>query len=102
MSEKIDVNKDLAHHDRTEHNKANVNRIRRIQGQLDSLAKMIESDEGSCEERVIRARTVEKGVTSLINHLITCYIDNTLKYEMQTNPDAASEEIASLLKLLNR
>ena len=102
MSEKIEVNEATRHHDRTEHNRDNNNRIRRMQGQLDSLAKMLEADEGSCEERVIRARTVEKGVTSLINHLITCYIDNTLKYEMQTNPDAASEEIASLLKLLNR
>jgi DNA-binding FrmR family transcriptional regulator len=102
MTEKIEVNQTTQHHDRSEHNKANINRIRRIQGQLESLAKVLEADEGSCEDRVIRARTVEKGVTSLINHLITCYIDNTLKYEMQTNPDAASEEIASLLKLLNR
>lgn len=88
--------------DRTDHNKANVNRIRRIQGQLESLAKMIEADEGSCEDRVIRARTVEKGVTSLINYLVTCYIDNTLKYKMQTEPDEASEELAHLLQLLNK
>lgn len=88
--------------DRHDHNKANLNRIRRIQGQLESLAKMLEADEGTCQERVVRARTVEKGMTSLMNHLVTCYIDNTLKYKMQEQPDAASEEMAQLIKLLNK
>ena len=88
--------------DRTENNKANINRIRRMQGQLDSLARMIDADEGTCEERVIRARTIEKGMTSLINHLITCYVDHTLKYKMQDEPDEASEEMARLLKLMNK
>jgi len=90
------------HHDRTEHNKANLRRIRRMQGQLESLAKVIEADEESCEQRVIRARTIEKGMSSLINHLVMCYIDNTLKYEMQEQPDEASEEIVRLFNLLNR
>lgn len=88
--------------DRTANNKANINRIRRIQGQLDSLAKMLEADAGSCEERVVRARTIEKGVTSLINHLVTCYIENTARYEMQEHPDKVSADIARLLKLLNK
>jgi len=92
----------LEHYDRTDHNRANINRIRRIQGQLESLAKMLEADEGSCEDRVVRARTVEKGVTSLINHLVTCYIDNTARLEMETDPDKVSEDINRLLKLLNK
>ena len=90
------------HHDRTEHNKANVNRIRRIQGQLESLARMIEADDGTCEERVVRARTVEKGVASLISNMIECYVDNTIKYQMQSNPEAATEELSNLLKLINK
>lgn len=90
------------HADRSDHNKANLNRIRRIQGQLESLARVIEADEESCEKRVVRARTIEKGMTSLINHLVTCYVDNTLKYKMQEQPDEASEELARLLKLLNK
>lgn len=90
------------HADRSAHNKANLNRIRRVQGQLEGLARMIEADEGTCEERVVRARTIEKGMTSLINHLVTCYVDNTLKHKMQEQPDAASAELARLLKLLNK
>ncbi|GAB5491585.1 MAG: hypothetical protein Phog2KO_18000 [Phototrophicaceae bacterium] len=99
MSEKTD---NQHHHDRSDHNKANLNRISRIQGQLNSLARMIEADEGSCEERVIRARTVEKGVASLINHMIECYVDNTIKHQMQHDPEAATEELSNLLKLVNK
>ena len=98
MSEKTDNQ----HHDRSEHNKANLNRISRIQGQLNSLARMIEADEGSCEERVVRARTVEKGVASLINHMIECYVENTIKHKMQHDPEAATEELSNLLKLVNK
>lgn len=90
------------HGNRLAANQENIHRIRRIQGQLDSLAKLLEADEGSCEDRVIRARTVEKGVTSLINHLVTCYVDNTLRYKMQDEPEDASAELARLLKLLNK
>lgn len=90
------------HDDRTEHNKANLNRIRRIQGQLKSLEKMVEADEGSCEDRVVRARTVEKGVASLISNMIECYIDNTIKYQMKTDPEQATEELSALMKLVNK
>jgi DNA-binding FrmR family transcriptional regulator len=69
---------------------------------LKSLEKMIESDDGTCEERVIRARTVEKGVASLISNMIECYIDNTIKYQMQTDPEQATEELSSLMKLVNK
>ena len=81
MSEKIEANQTTQHHDRSEHNKANINRIRRLQGQLEALAKVIEADGETCEERVVRARTVEKGVASLINNMIECYVENTIKYQ---------------------
>lgn len=93
---------EVHHYDRSDHNKANINRIRRIKGQLSSLERMLEADEGTCEERVIRARTVEKGVTSLINHLVTCYVDNTAKLEMQADPDKVSADLARLIQLLNK
>lgn len=104
MDEKlqISVDCDTEHADRSEHNKANINRIRRLKGQLESLERMIEADEGSCEDRVIRARTVEKGIASLINHMIECYIDNTVKYQMKTDPEAATVELSNLMKLINK
>ncbi len=46
--------------ERSSHNKNTINRIKRVQGQLNALQAMIEADSGSCEERVLRARTIEK------------------------------------------
>lgn len=96
------VDEQQQHHDRTTHNKATVNRIRRIQGQLEKLAQVIEADEKSCADRVIQARAIEKGMTSLINHLVTCHIENTVKYQLEHQPEEVYEEITQLVKLLNR
>ena len=90
------------HHDRSAHNKASLNRIRRLKGQLAALERIIEADDESCEKRVVRARTIEKGMASLINHLVVCHIENTAKIQMQDNPDEAVEEITRLLKLINK
>ena len=84
-----------------EYNTKTLHRIHRIQGQLAALERMIEADAGSCEERVIRARAVEKGMTSLITHLVECYLVNTARYEMEHDPDGTSKEIARIFDLLN-
>ena len=82
-------------------NRKTINRIRRIQGQLAALESIISADEGSCEERVLRARTIEKGVTSLINHLFDCYIENTLQHEMRADSGRALVDMQKILKLIN-
>ncbi|MBI5670079.1 MAG: metal-sensing transcriptional repressor [Chloroflexi bacterium] len=84
-----------------EYNTKTLHRIHRIQGQLAALEKMIEADEGSCEERVIRARTVEKGVASLITHLVECYLVNTARHEMAHNPDQTTQDLVRIFDLLN-
>ena len=103
MAQKQTQTEDCVDHgDRTEHNKQNLHRIRRIKGQLESLERMIESDEGSCEDRVVRARTIEKAVASLINNLIECHVENTIKHKMKDDPEGATEELSNLLKLVNK
>lgn len=87
--------------ERCEYNKKTLNRIRRIKGQLSALERLIEDDEGSCEDRVLRARTVEKGMTSLITHLVDCYIENTVQHEMQSDPEEAVKDLQRILKLMN-
>ena len=82
-------------------NRKTINRIRRIQGQLAALEAMISADEGSCEERVLRARTIEKGMSSLINHLFDCYIENTLAHDLGSDPQAALSDMQKILKLIN-
>lgn len=92
---------DTQHGERCDYNKKTINRIRRIQGQLNALERLIEADEGTCEERVLRARTVEKGMTSLITHLVDCYIENTVQHDMQSNPENAVKDLQKILKLMN-
>jgi DNA-binding FrmR family transcriptional regulator len=87
--------------ERCEYNKKTLNRIRRIKGQLSALERLIEQDEGSCEDRVVRARTVEKGMTSLITHLVDCYVENTVQHEMQTDPEQAVKDLQNILRLMN-
>ena len=89
------------HAERRDYNRKTVNRLRRIQGQLTALEDMIIADRGSCEERVLRARTIEKGMSSLINHLFDCYIENTLQAELADDPAAAAAEMQRILKLIN-
>ena len=87
--------------ERASFNRDTINRVKRIQGQLTALQTLIEADEGSCEERVLRARTIEKGVTSLINHLFNCYIENTMQHDMQRDPELAVQDLQKILKLIN-
>ena len=90
------------HGERQAYNRATINRIRRIQGQLGALESLIDADDGSCEERVLRARTIEKGLTSLINHLFDCYVENTLAGENASRSRGAPSPICrKSLKLIN-
>lgn len=84
-----------------EYNTKTLHRIHRIQGQLSALEKMIEADEGTCEDRVIRARTIEKGMTSLITHLVECYLVNTARYQMETEAEKTTQELSRIFDLLN-
>lgn len=86
---------------RCEHNKKTLHRIHRIQGQLAALERMIEADDGSCEERVIRARAIEKGMTSMITHLVECYLENTARFDMEKDPAQATEDLKRIFDLLN-
>ena len=87
--------------ERETHNRRTINRIKRIQGQLSALEDMIAADTGSCEERVVRARTIEKGMSSLINHLFECYIENSMQHDLRSDPNAAFSDLQRILKLIN-
>ncbi len=86
---------------RAAHNSKTINRIKRIQGQLNALEGLIAADAGSCEERVLRARTIEKGMSSLINHLFDCYIENSLRHDLRADAEAAVDDLQRILKLIN-
>ena len=85
-----------------EYNKKTLNRIHRIQGQLTALEAVIAADEGTCEERVVQARAIEKAMTNLISHMVECYLVNTARDEIKADPDNAVYEISRIFDLLNR
>ncbi len=97
MTDKLEATDEL----KCEYNTKTLHRIHRIQGQLAGLEQMIERDDGTCEERVIRARAIEKGMTSLITHLVECYLVNTARYDMQDAPEKTTQDIARIFDLLN-
>ncbi|MCB9453340.1 MAG: metal-sensitive transcriptional regulator [Anaerolineaceae bacterium] len=101
MTEEIKIDVHTSHSMKCEYNTKTLHRIRRIQGQLTGLERMIEADEGSCEERVIRARAIEKGMTSLITHLVECYLVNTARYQMEEDPEQTTQDLARIFDLLN-
>ncbi len=84
-----------------EYNKKTLHRIHRIQGQLAALEAMIAADEGTCQDRVIQGRAIEKGMTSLISHMVECYLVNTARDEMTADPDNAVQELSRIFDLLN-
>jgi DNA-binding FrmR family transcriptional regulator len=84
-----------------DYNTKTLHRLRRLQGQLSALERMIEADEGTCEERVIQARAIEKAMTSLITHMVECYLVNTARQGMEHNPDQTTQDIIRIVDLLN-
>jgi DNA-binding FrmR family transcriptional regulator len=86
---------------RHDYNTKTLHRLRRIQGQLAALERMIEADDGSCEERVIQARAIEKAMTSLITHMVECYLVNTAREGMESDPDQTTMDIMRIVDLLN-
>lgn len=90
------------HDERCDYNRKTLNRIRRMKGQLNALERLIEADEGSCEERVIQARAIEKAAASLITHLVACYLDNTARHEMGDAPDKVVNDLSRIIELLHK
>lgn len=86
---------------RHDYNTKTLHRLRRIQGQLAALERMVEADEGTCEARVVQARAAEKAMTSLISHMVECYLVNTARKGMDSDPDQTTQDIVRIVDLLN-
>ena len=83
------------------HHRETIHRIHRLQGQLAALERSVRAD-APCETVVIQARAVEKGVASLITHMIARHLKYQVRGLMQENPEKAAQEIIRLFQLLNR
>jgi len=83
------------------HSPETIHRIHRLQGQLSALERNIEAGT-PCEEVVIQARAVEKGVASLITHMIAIHLKYHVKGLIQESPEKAAQEVIRLFQLLSR
>jgi DNA-binding FrmR family transcriptional regulator len=84
-----------------QHHRETIHRIHRLQGQLAALERSIRADD-PCEAVVIQARAVEKGVASLITHMIARHLQYQVRGLMQESPEKAAQEVIRLFQLLNR
>ena len=83
------------------HHRETIHRIHRLQGQLAALERNVRAD-AYCEEVVIQARAVEKGVSSLITHIVANHLKHRVRDLMQESPEKAAQEVIRLFQLLNR
>ncbi len=81
--------------------KKTIQRIHRIQGQLNGLKTAIE-EERDCEYRVTQALAIEKAVSSLMQHMVSGYLDHEARQLMDEDPDEALRSIKRLVELSHR
>ncbi|MBZ0291657.1 MAG: metal-sensitive transcriptional regulator [Anaerolineae bacterium] len=85
----------------TESRKQTIQRINRIQGQLNSLKTAIENDR-DCEYLVTQAHTIEKALSSLIIHMVEGYIEHQAKILVHEDAEEALRSIKRLFELSHR
>jgi len=81
--------------------KKTIQRINRIQGQLNSLKAAIE-DGRDCEYRVTQALAIEKAVGSLMQHMVGGYLEHEARQLINEDPDEALRSIQRLVELSHR
>ncbi|MEO0560471.1 MAG: metal-sensing transcriptional repressor [Chloroflexota bacterium] len=86
---------------KAERQKKTIQRINRIQGQLNGLKTAIEEGR-DCEYRVTQALTIEKAVSSLMQHMVGGYLDYEARQLMDEDPDEALRSIKRLVELSHR
>lgn len=85
----------------TEHRTKTNHRIHRLLGQLEALERSIQVDV-PCEDAVLQARTIEKGVSSLITYIVAGYLEFRAKRLLQEEFDDTVQQITRIVQLLNR
>lgn len=86
---------------KAERQKKTIQRINRIQGQLNGLKTAIEEGR-DCEYRVTQALAIEKAVSSLMQHMVGGYLDHEARQLMDEDPDEALRSIKRLVELSHR
>lgn len=81
---------------------AELKRIKRIQGQLDGVRRMIE-EQRYCPDILMQTRAVAAAVKSLEAEILKGHLENCVKSAMRSNkPAEAQQKIDEVLKLFKK
>ena len=90
------------HKKRTEEEKKKLSsRLKKIEGQVRGLIKMVENDE-YCPKILIQVSAVNNALNSFNKELLTCHIKNCVKVDIENGDERAVEEFTQIINKLMR
>lgn len=92
--------KEMNHMPRTEEEKKNLLvRLRRAEGQIRGIEKMVENDV-YCPDILIQVSAVQSALNSFNKELLTCHLKGCVAQDVRNGNDASLDELAELMKKL--
>lgn len=82
-----------------EEKKALLLRLRRIEGQIRGIEKMVENDT-YCPDILIQASAASNALKSFNKELLTCHIRSCVTEDIRKGDDAAIDEFVTVLQKL--
>ncbi len=87
---------------RTESEKKTViNRINRIEGQLNGIKRMINEDT-YCNDVLIQLSAIENSIKSLSNHILENHLHSCITRDFENGEIKAIDEVIDLFKRFNK
>lgn len=78
-----------------------INRLNRINGQINGINKMVEND-AYCNDVLIQLSAVEKGVKSLSTHILENHLYTCVSRNLENGDLDTIDELISLFKRFNQ
>lgn len=75
-----------------------INRLNRIEGQINGIKKMVEEDR-YCQDILIQLAAVEKSIKSLANQILNEHIHSCIAKGIEEGDTKIVEEISDLFKM---
>ena len=84
-----------------EEKKLLINRLNRINGQVNGIKKMIETDT-YCNDVLIQLKAVENSIRSLSNHVLENHLYNCVTRDLENGELDTIDEVINLFKRFNK
>ena len=78
-----------------------TNRLNRINGQINGIKKMIETDT-YCNDVLIQLKAVENSIQSLSNHILENHLYNCVTRDLENGELDTIDEVIGLFKRFNK